>query len=119
MQNRSSTLELHAAQLRSALTPSEAALWRLIRAGQTGVWFRRQVVVGGRYIADFVAARARLVVEVDGGYHARRRSADARRDRKLARLGYSVLRLDAELVLKKPEEAVARIRVALAETPNG
>ena len=117
MQQRSSTLELFAAAHRSALTPSEAALWRLIRAGQTGVWFRRQVVVGGRYIADFLAARARLVVEVDGAYHARRRSADARRDRTLAKLGYRVLRLDAELVLKKPQEAVARIRAALAEPP--
>jgi very-short-patch-repair endonuclease len=63
---------------------------------------------------DFVAPAARLVVEVDGGYHARRVTADARRDRTLTRLGYRVLRLDAELVLKHPEAAVGRIRAALA-----
>jgi very-short-patch-repair endonuclease len=68
----------------------------------------------GRYIVDFVAPSARLVVEVDGGYHARRVTADARRDRVLARLGYRVLRLGADLVLKHPEAAVARIRAALA-----
>jgi very-short-patch-repair endonuclease len=68
MRNRSSTLQLHAAQFRSWLTPSEAALWELVRRGRTGVWFRRQVVIDG-YIVDFVAPAARLIVEVDGAYH--------------------------------------------------
>jgi very-short-patch-repair endonuclease len=35
----------------------------------------------------------KLIVEVDGGYHARRATADASRDRKLARLGYPVVRV--------------------------
>jgi len=117
MRNRSSTLARYAAQHRSSLTPSEEALWSLIRGGRIGAWFRRQVVIGGRFIADFVAPAARLVVEVDGGYHTRRRAADARRDRVLARLGYRVLRLEADRVLKHPEEAVARIRAALAALP--
>jgi hypothetical protein len=56
------------------------------------------VVIAG-FIADFVAPSARLIVEVDGGCHARRCSADARRDRCLRRAGYRVLRLPAELVL--------------------
>jgi Protein of unknown function (DUF559) len=80
--------------MRVAPTPSEQRLWALLRAGQLGVWFRRQVPLG-RFIADFAAVSARVVVEVDGGYHARRRAADARRDRALARLGYRVLRLEA------------------------
>ena len=70
-----------------------------------------------RYIADFVAPAAKLVVEVDGPYHARRSSADASRDRKLARLGYRVLRLDAELVLRDMPAAIRRIRAALGELP--
>jgi very-short-patch-repair endonuclease len=73
--------------------------------------------VVGCYIADFVAPRARLVVEVDGEYHARRRAADARRDRNLAKLGYRVLRLDAELILKHPEQALVLIRAALRQAP--
>jgi len=117
MQHRSSKLQLFAAQHRSSLTPSEAALWRLIRAGQTGVWFRRQVVVGERYIADFFAPQSRLVIEVDGAYHARRCSADVRRDRTLAKLGYRVLRLNAELILKHPDQALALIRAALTKPP--
>ncbi len=98
--------------MRFALTPSEAALWAQLSARKLGVQFRRQVPIG-RYIADFCAPSARLIVEVDGGYHARRTAADARRDRALARLGFRVLRLPAALVLSQPEEAVARVRRAL------
>jgi very-short-patch-repair endonuclease len=95
--------------MRSALTPSEAALWRLLRGKQLGVWFRRQVPLG-RFVADFAAVSARLVVEVDGGYHERRRAADARRDR----VGYRVLRLEASLVVQQPLEAIARVREVLS-----
>ena len=103
------------AQLQRA-NPSwpERLLWQALRSGQLGIPFRRQVVLGG-YIADFVSAQARLVVEVDGKCHQFKCASDARRDRKLARLGYRVLRLDAQLVLKQLPEALARVREALAE----
>jgi very-short-patch-repair endonuclease len=108
-------LAQRAAGLRSSLTASEQALWGLIRGKQLGVWFRRQVVLG-RFIADFAAVGARVVVEVDGGYHAERRGSDERRDRALAGLGFRVVRLEASLVLAQPLVAVARIREALAGT---
>jgi very-short-patch-repair endonuclease len=87
-------------------------LWSRIRGYRLGVYFRRQVPIG-RYIVDFLAPAVRLVVEVDGGYHVERRAADERRDRKLAKQGYRVLRVDAELVRRRPDEAVARVRRAL------
>ncbi|MBN1608260.1 MAG: DUF559 domain-containing protein, partial [Polyangiaceae bacterium] len=74
--------------------------------------FRRQTVIG-EYVVDFVAPAARLVVEVDGGSHVGRARADARRDRALAKLGYRVLRVDAEVVMREPAVAVAQIREAL------
>jgi very-short-patch-repair endonuclease len=74
--------------------------------------FRRQVPLG-RFVADFAAPAAGLVVEVDGRYHAARRSADAQRDRSLARMGYRVLRLEAALVLQQPLVALARVHDAL------
>jgi very-short-patch-repair endonuclease len=92
---------------------SEQALWRAIQAKKLGVVFRRQVPIG-RFIVDFLARSARLIVEVDGGYHGRRRSADARRDEWLRRAGYRVLRLDAELVIRDLAVAVARIAEKLA-----
>jgi very-short-patch-repair endonuclease len=54
-------------------------------------------------------------VEVDGGYHgeARRLRSDARRDRRLERAGYRVLRLPAQLVLSNLAQAMEQVRAAL------
>jgi len=83
---------------RQAPTVSEQKLSSALRARQLGVQFRRQVPLAGRF-----------VVEVDGSSHELRRRADARRDRVLERLGYRVLRLDAELVMHAlPEDRGAR-----------
>ena len=110
---RQALLAERAHAMRHAPTRSEAALWRLLAAGKLGVAFRRQVPLAGRYIADFVASSARLIVEVDGAWHRGRRQADARRDQVLHRLGYRVLRLPAKLVLEQPLEACSRVREAL------
>jgi very-short-patch-repair endonuclease len=97
-------------------TPSERALWALLRAGQCGVYFRRQVPLLGSCIVDFLAPAAKVVVEVDGAYHVApaRRRPDARRDRRLSKAGFRVLRLSAELVLAQPEKARELILKALA-----
>ncbi len=101
--------------MRHNLTETEQILWRRISGSQLGKAFRRQVSIG-KYIADFVAPSAKLIVEVDGRGHELRRTADARRDRTLARLGYRVLRIDAELVRRNLVEAVARIVAALGQS---
>ena len=95
-------------------TETESRLWRQLSGKQLGVAFKRQVPVD-RYIADFLAPAVQLVVEVDGSSHALRRTADARRDRVFQRLGYRVLRIDAELVRCNLAEAVALIVAALRE----
>jgi very-short-patch-repair endonuclease len=53
--------------------------------------------------------------EVDGGYHVEpaRKRADARRDRRLVKAGYRVVRVPAELVLADSAAAVAVVRRAL------
>jgi len=99
MSNSKDTLALHAHTRRQAPTDSEARLWRELQSNHLGVAFRRQVPVLS-FTADFYAPSARLIVEVDGGYHARRVTADARRDRKLERAGYCVVRLQGELVMR-------------------
>ena len=111
---RQRLLSERAHAMRHAPTESEAALFRLLSGKQLGVQFRRQVPLGGRYIADLLAPAARLVVEIDGASHAGRTRADARRDRALRRLGYRVLRLEAQLVMRKPLVALARVREALS-----
>jgi very-short-patch-repair endonuclease len=110
---RQRLLAERARALREFPTVSERKPWLALSGGQLGVSFRRQVPLLGRFIADFFAPPLRLVVEVDGSVHERTRRADARRDEKLARLGYHVLRLDAELVLRDLPAAVARLREAV------
>ena len=114
MRDRHSVLATHAHRMRHAPTDSEAKLWRALRASQLGVAFRRQVPVVG-FIVDFLAPSAQLVVEVDGGYHCARRAADARRDAKLRRGGYRVLRLEGELVMRDLEAVLRWIRAALSD----
>jgi len=99
--------------MRHNLMLSESALWRHLSGSQLGVAFRRQVPLD-RYVVDFLAPSLRLIVEVDGLWHHRCVAADERRDRKLARLGYRILHLDAALVMRQPLAAVERIREAVA-----
>ena len=106
-------LELFARQHRSCLTESEAALWSALKARQLGVSFRRQVPVAGRLIADFLAPSVKLIVEVDGAIHARKTCPDARRDRKLQRARFRIVRVSAQLVLSDLTAAVALVRAAL------
>lgn len=112
-QARSALLTSRARFMLHAPTPSETELWRALRSGSLGVAFKRQVVIGGRYIADFYAPSVGLAVEVDGGSHRSRGAADRRRDEKLRRLGYRVVRVDAGLVLRDLEGALTVVRVAL------
>jgi very-short-patch-repair endonuclease len=112
MQRRSPLITLHARQHRSNLTPTEATLWAHLRGHRLGVYFRRQVPLG-RFIVDFLAPSAHLIVEVDGGYHRTRQSLDARRDLHLTRMGYKVLRLEADQLRTNLQAALNQIRAAL------
>jgi len=105
-----------ASSMRRTPTRTERVLWNELSAGKLGVSFRPQIVVAGGLIVDLLAPAEKLIVEVDGAYHAepRRGRADARRDRKLEHAGYRVLRLSAELVLSNLPEALRRVREALA-----
>ena len=106
-------LAQRAVLMRHAPTTTEHLLWSRLNARKLGLTFRRQYVIG-RFIADFAAPGVRLVVEVDGGYHSKRMRLDARRDRELGRAGWRVVRVRADLVLARLDDAVALVRAALA-----
>ncbi|HXX67998.1 MAG TPA: DUF559 domain-containing protein [Polyangiaceae bacterium] len=78
-------------------------------------YFAGRCLWSAGYIADLLAPSLGLVVEIDGASHRARQKADARRERALARAGYRVLRIDAELVMGDLDEAVARVRRAIEE----
>jgi very-short-patch-repair endonuclease len=111
--HRQQELAAHAHRMRFAPSEPERVLWQALRCSQLGVPFRRQVVIGD-YIVDFFAPSARLVVEVDGGHHTRRRGADKRRDHALQAAGLTVLRLPAHLVLSDLRLALRHIAQTLA-----
>ena len=81
-----------AKDLRRYSTRVEAILWGHLRAKQIhGVKFRRQQPIG-EFIVDFVSFEKKLIIELDGGQHARAREKDLARDNKLTDEGYTVLR---------------------------
>ena len=97
------------------MTPSEIALWRALRANRFhNLRFRRQHPFG-RYILDFYCDRARLAVEVDGGFHQleERRMQDTARDAWVAQQGVRTLRLPARLVLEDIDAALELISAEL------
>ena len=107
------TLTQFAREMRKAPTPSEALLWAQLRGRRIGPRVRRQHVLHP-CIVDFYVASHRLVVEIDGGVHARQREYDTRRDAFLAATyGLRVLRIAASLVERDIVAAVALVRRAL------
>jgi very-short-patch-repair endonuclease len=80
-----------ARRMRKAPAATEDFLWRLLRDRRLdGLKFRRQVPIG-RYVADFVCFRHRLIVEADGPFH-QDSTSDAERDAWLKQQGFRVLR---------------------------
>ncbi len=104
--------------MRSSPTSSEQLLWLALRGGKLGASFRRQVVLGP-FVVDFLAPAIRLVVEVDGGYHSRRQALDARRDERLQRWGYRVLRVQVQEVVRELPRVLRCIRDAVASNSAG
>jgi very-short-patch-repair endonuclease len=88
--------------LRKNSTGPERKLWAALgRFRNNGFHFRRQVRFG-KYIADFVSHRERLVVEVDGAQHylEAHRARDESRTKYLEACGYRVLRFSNYEVLQ-------------------
>ena len=89
----------------------EALLWEFLRGRRlSGHKFRRQHPIGA-FVVDFACVRAHLAVEIDGESHrvASRRRLDRRRDCNLRKLGWKILRIPANLVLRDPAAAAAII----------
>ncbi|MCO5164362.1 MAG: endonuclease domain-containing protein [Mesorhizobium sp.] len=97
-------------------TDAEDRLWEELRDRRLdGAKFRRQVPVPP-YTADFLCARAKLVVEVDGGQHGESVS-DPARTRFLNARGFRVLRFWNEEVLREMD-AVCDTIIAFVRDPT-
>ena len=82
-----------AKELRKNLTPWERKLWYDFLRNYP-VRFQRQKAIG-EYIADFYCAKARLVIELDGGghYDPAQAQKDALRTRELEAMKLTVVRI--------------------------
>ncbi|MGA9582342.1 MAG: endonuclease domain-containing protein [Allosphingosinicella sp.] len=104
---------IRARELRRRMSPPEAYLWQVLRTRPGGFKFRRQHPLD-RCTGDFYCAAAKLVVEVDGISHEMGDNAarDLRRDAWLREEGLSIIRFNADDVMKDVESVVTAILLA-------
>lgn len=97
--------------LRRHLTRAEKLLWECLREEKLGCKIRRQHSIG-KYIADFYCPLAKLVIEIDGGYHTRpeQQERDAERTAYFRALGFKVVRYRNEDVLNHLVDVVMDIK---------
>ncbi|KAB2930085.1 MAG: N-6 DNA methylase [Leptonema illini] len=110
-----------ARELRKKQTPAEQVMWEMVRDRRfMGLKFRRQHQIGD-YIADFYCDEKKLIIELDGPIHnsEKRRSVDQKRDRYLASLGLTVIRITNEQLLTATASALAVIEEHLVPSPSG
>ena len=83
----------HAKELRKNMTPWERKLWYDFLRSYP-VRFQRQKAIG-EYIADFYCAKAKLIIELDGGGHYTPEQAqkDQLRTENLESMDLTVLRI--------------------------
>ena len=99
-----------ARKLRNNLTEVEKQLWRYLRNKQlAGLKFRRQQPIGP-YIVDFINFEKRLIIEVDGGQHAKSIQKDSERDAWFQEQNFKVLRFWDNEVLENMEGVLESIK---------
>jgi len=107
-------LKAFARENRKNATVAEQVLWEHIRHDALGVKIQRQHIIGD-FIVDFLAPNERLIIEVDGAYHAepRQKSDDELRTGILEGKGYKVIRFSNEDVLYDTDMTINKIKEAL------
>ncbi len=104
-------LKKFARELRKNQTEAETFLWMKLRKRQLkNCQFYRQRIICN-YIFDFYCPDAKLVIEIDGGQHYSEPglTKDALRDRQLADLGLTVMRVSAREVFENTQGVLEAI----------
>jgi very-short-patch-repair endonuclease len=105
-------LQAFRTKLRKRLTPSEAALWRMLQGSKIdGRKFRRQHSLGN-YILDFYCPAERLAIELDGASHASEQAGarDCEKRSFVEYHGIRVIRFENHWVFDEADFVLWRIR---------
>ena len=106
-----------AKKLRNNQTEAEMYLWdNLQRLKHLKIRFKRQHPVL-YFIADFYCHKAKIIIEVDGGYHdiPEQYLYDRNRENELNELGLKVVRFTNEEVLNSIEKVLKTIEKEIKE----
>ena len=106
-----------AKKLRNNQTEAELYLWdNLQRLTYLNIRFKRQHPVL-YFIADFYCHKAKIIIEVDGGYHdiPEQYLYDRNRENELNELGLKVVRFTNEEVLNSIEKVLRTIEKEIKE----
>ena len=107
MKNRLTVL---ARQLRRNQTEAERQLWYELRGRRLLGWKFKRQVPKGNYIVDFVCEEKKLVLELDGGQHAKQQlDYDEQRSADLVAMGYQVLRFWNKDVLTNRDGVLTKL----------
>ncbi len=107
----SATLFEFAKELRNNPTEAEMVLWNYLQnKGIRGLRFKFQHPIK-YFIADFYCHKARLIIEIDGGYHqlSEQFEYDRSRDAELDILGLKVIRFTNEQIFSDIENTIQTI----------
>ena len=117
--DRYDLLKEFAKENRREMTESERVLWNALRKNIKSYKYRRQHPIGD-YIADFLCTQAKLVIEVDGGYHStpEQQIEDQWRTEFLQGKGYRVIRFSNEEVDTGIMQVINRISQELINIEN-
>ncbi len=104
-------LKEHAKEMRNMPTDAERLLWLHLQKNKLGLPFRRQYIIADN-IVDFVCLPARLVIEIDGGYHddIRQQYHDLTRTNEIEKLGFNVIRFTNEDIFTRLDEVINIIK---------
>ena len=99
-----------AKNLRRNMTKHECILWKHLRKSPDGFDFIKQLPIG-KYVADFVNRRTKLILELDGSGHGEEKQIyhDAERDKFLQDSGYRIIRFWNESVIKNIDGVLGAI----------
>ncbi len=111
-------MQKRARELRREMTPAERKLWQRICDRQLdGAYFRKQHAVG-EYIVDFLCAKSKLVLELDGDTHAEQVEYDAKRTQWLnEQKHYRVIRFTNHEIHHDMDGVLGKILEAPEEKP--